>query len=294
MIYRALIILIVMSTSIVLGQEYLPLQVGNSWSLSEIETSAESSSDSLSGYNKSRDSLFIQVVGDTLMPDGKTYAVLNTGLGLGKFIRSDSASIYYYDDITLTEIPVFNFNAELYAQEEISFHDSAEKYFISLESIKQDTSHGSSYRISKFHVKGHKEFTASFSEASGLCEYSEAKERNYEYKLASSVLNEKAFSSPTNAAPSRQEPASSYTLNEKYPAPFCPISYIYFSLPKSSQVTITIYDILGHAVATIANGYYPAGQYKASLRELDIPNGVYVFRLEAGDLKRIGKWVFTK
>jgi hypothetical protein len=152
--YRAFIILIAMSTSIVFGQEYLPLQAGNSWNLSEIETSAASSSDSLSGYNKSRDSLFMQVVGDTLMPNGKTYAVLNTDLGLGKFIRSDSLSIYYYDDITLTELPVFSFNTKPYAEEEITFHDSSEKYFISLVDISEDTVHGSLYPVLKFRAKG--------------------------------------------------------------------------------------------------------------------------------------------
>ena len=44
-----------------------------------------------------------------------------------------------------------------------------------------------------------------------------------------------------------------YKLSQNYPNPFNPITTFHFSLPKPGFVTLKIYDILGHEIATLVN-----------------------------------------
>ena len=48
-------------------------------------------------------------------------------------------------------------------------------------------------------------------------------------------------------------------LAQNYPNPFNPSTQFYFGLPEASDVTLTIYDILGRKVAELVNGAQPAG-----------------------------------
>ena len=53
-----------------------------------------------------------------------------------------------------------------------------------------------------------------------------------------------------------------FRLDQNYPNPFNPSTTIQFSVPKTSNVTIRIYDILGRGVATLIDEKYQPGQYK--------------------------------
>ncbi len=57
--------------------------------------------------------------------------------------------------------------------------------------------------------------------------------------------------------PEQFEPA------QNYPNPFNPVTHINFALPEDSHVTVTVYDILGHEVLTLVNGFYTAGRHQA-------------------------------
>ncbi|HVO75163.1 MAG TPA: T9SS type A sorting domain-containing protein [Ignavibacteriaceae bacterium] len=52
-----------------------------------------------------------------------------------------------------------------------------------------------------------------------------------------------------------------FTLSQNYPNPFNPTTYFKFSIPKTSFVSIKIFDILGSEVATLVNEEKPAGNY---------------------------------
>jgi len=45
-----------------------------------------------------------------------------------------------------------------------------------------------------------------------------------------------------------------------------------------------IYNILGNPMATVFSGYTAAGQHALSWNATDLPSGVYVCRLEAGNV----------
>jgi len=61
-----------------------------------------------------------------------------------------------------------------------------------------------------------------------------------------------------------------------YPNPFSSFTTISFSLPSEDNVTMTLYDGLGHVVRHIASGPFAAGSYNIRLERQTLPSGFYV------------------
>ncbi|MCG3158755.1 MAG: D-aminopeptidase [bacterium] len=74
-----------------------------------------------------------------------------------------------------------------------------------------------------------------------------------------------------------------YALYQNYPNPFNPATAIAFALPQASLVTLKIYDLLGHEVATLVSEKLPAGQHQRVWEAKGLASGVYLYRIEAGD-----------
>jgi hypothetical protein len=77
-----------------------------------------------------------------------------------------------------------------------------------------------------------------------------------------------------------------FALEQNYPNPFNPSTRISFSLPVLSNVTITVYDMLGQQVARLVNGSLPAGSHDVVWNGKDntgrsVASGVYFYRLDA-------------
>jgi hypothetical protein len=53
-----------------------------------------------------------------------------------------------------------------------------------------------------------------------------------------------------------------YQLSQNYPNPFNPMTTIEFDLPKSSEVSLKVYNILGEEVATLLSASLPSGSHK--------------------------------
>ncbi len=68
-------------------------------------------------------------------------------------------------------------------------------------------------------------------------------------------------------------------LQQNYPNPFNPVTKIRFGLPKAEKVTITVYDILGKKVATVFDGFKPAGYHVVSFNATSLSSGIYFYRL---------------
>ncbi|MCH9032435.1 MAG: carboxypeptidase regulatory-like domain-containing protein, partial [candidate division Zixibacteria bacterium] len=80
---------------------------------------------------------------------------------------------------------------------------------------------------------------------------------------------------------------SDFALAQNYPNPFNPSTRIKFSLPSSGQVTLDIFNILGEKVATLADGFYEAGENEViwdarSASGAKVASGIYFYRLRAG------------
>ncbi|MFN0158125.1 MAG: S8 family serine peptidase, partial [Bacteroidota bacterium] len=85
-----------------------------------------------------------------------------------------------------------------------------------------------------------------------------------------------------------------FRLRQNYPNPFNPVTQIGFDLPEASLAAITVYDILGQEVATIARGYFEAGYHSIPFDATALASGVYLYRLAAGTLVQDKKMVVMK
>ncbi|MBK6878608.1 MAG: T9SS type A sorting domain-containing protein [Ignavibacteria bacterium] len=85
-----------------------------------------------------------------------------------------------------------------------------------------------------------------------------------------------------------------FILGQNYPNPFNPTTTITFSLPKASDVSLTIYNSLGQRVETLASSYYSAGTYKVTFNATNLSSGVYYYRLVSNDIQMTKSMVILK
>ena len=71
-------------------------------------------------------------------------------------------------------------------------------------------------------------------------------------------------------------------LYPNYPNPFNPTTTIKFSMAQSGNVSLTVFDLLGRKVATLADKHMEAGVYTVNFDATQCASGVYFYRLEAG------------
>jgi len=87
---------------------------------------------------------------------------------------------------------------------------------------------------------------------------------------------------------------NNYVLMQNYPNPFNPNTTISYQLPKSGQVTIKVYDVLGNEVKTLVNEYKPAGEYSVNFDAGKLSSGVYIYRITAGGYTSAKKMTLIK
>jgi len=87
---------------------------------------------------------------------------------------------------------------------------------------------------------------------------------------------------------------ANFKLDQNYPDPFNPVTVIRYDLPKLSQVSIVVYDILGRKVETLVNEEKSPGHYQVSLDASRLPSGVYFYRLQAGAFTQTKKMLLLK
>jgi photosystem II stability/assembly factor-like uncharacterized protein len=85
-----------------------------------------------------------------------------------------------------------------------------------------------------------------------------------------------------------------FVLHQNYPNPFNPETNIKFEVPKSSFVTIKVYDILGKEVAQLVNEDLNAGIYSLSWDASSNPSGVYFYTIISGGFSQSKKMLVIK
>jgi len=59
-------------------------------------------------------------------------------------------------------------------------------------------------------------------------------------------------------------------------------------------VQLKVYDIHGNDVAALVNEYKPAGGYEVEFNVANLPSGVYLYRLQTGNLISTKKMILLR
>ena len=87
---------------------------------------------------------------------------------------------------------------------------------------------------------------------------------------------------------------TAFVLYQNFPNPFNPTTTINFALPKASQVSLKVYDLLGKEVATVVDGFMEAGEQSVPFNASELSSGTYFYCLTAGEFTAVRKMVLLK
>ncbi len=90
-----------------------------------------------------------------------------------------------------------------------------------------------------------------------------------------------------------------FQLHQNFPNPFNPSTVIAFDIPRSSQVTIEVFDNLGQKVRQLVNRFYNAGHFQVTWDGKDdsgndVPAGIYYYRMTAGKYQQTRKMLLVR
>jgi hypothetical protein len=86
----------------------------------------------------------------------------------------------------------------------------------------------------------------------------------------------------------------SFQLYQNYPNPFNPTTTIEFDLPKTSEVSLKIFNILGEEVTTLVSDRLSAGSYSYKWEASNLAGGIYLYKLEAEGYVETRKMILLK
>ncbi len=74
-----------------------------------------------------------------------------------------------------------------------------------------------------------------------------------------------------------------FALYQNYPNPFNPSTMVTFDVPRTSDVRVAVYDVLGRQVRVLVNGSVSAGRHSVLFQANNASSGLYVVRFDTPD-----------
>jgi hypothetical protein len=85
-----------------------------------------------------------------------------------------------------------------------------------------------------------------------------------------------------------------FGLLTSYPNPFNPVTTIGFTLQKSADVKLKVYDLKGNLVTELLQGQMPEGRHEVMFQAAGITSGIYLARLTTAELTQSLKLILMK
>jgi hypothetical protein len=87
---------------------------------------------------------------------------------------------------------------------------------------------------------------------------------------------------------------SEYHLSQNFPNPFNPSTTINYSVVEGTEVSFKVYDVSGKEVATLVNGFKPAGNYSINYSDKSLSSGIYYYRITMNGFTETRKMILMK
>lgn len=85
-----------------------------------------------------------------------------------------------------------------------------------------------------------------------------------------------------------------FSLAQNYPNPFNPTTNIRYSIPKSANVRLSVFNLLGQEVATLVNQQQTAGSHTIEFDGRNLTSGIYFYQIEAGEFRQVRKMLLAR
>ncbi|HVO72665.1 MAG TPA: family 43 glycosylhydrolase [Ignavibacteriaceae bacterium] len=85
-----------------------------------------------------------------------------------------------------------------------------------------------------------------------------------------------------------------FRLSQNYPNPFNPTTQINYSVPKSSFITLKVYNVLGEEVRTLFEGFKQRGNYRAIFDAKGLSSGIYIYQMRSENFVDTKKTILLK
>lgn len=85
-----------------------------------------------------------------------------------------------------------------------------------------------------------------------------------------------------------------YMIGQNYPNPFNPTTTIEFDLPRTENVTLKVYNVIGEEIETLVSTKLHVGSYKMIFNGNRLNSGVYIYRFRAGSFVQSRKMLLIR
>lgn len=251
------------------SNSYFPLEVGNRWDYFVMLDPP--------GGPPYYDTLSIEILSREELPNGKSYFVFSEAIPfspLTKYVRMDDGFVYFYKIEDSTDCFAFRFDLphqtnyyNCVGYDLFVLHHgmiSLGPYLAIIDSVQEHWP----YR---------------FSKKLGVIEYFKGGIIEITYELRGCKISGEIFGNLLVSVDNGNNLINQFNLNQNYPNPVNPTTKIKYSIPKTSKVKLTVFDVLGVGIETLVNEEEPVGIYEVSWNANGLPSGIYFYQLRAGE-----------
>ncbi len=272
---------------ILYAQSFYPLKVGNQWVYRDTSWGYQSPS--------TADTTFVEVVGDTIMPNGQRYFSLKGNEAVGAaFVRADPDTIHYYNLFDSTDQPIYRLWDTLHAQWSVNFGPF---FAVSLATRGPYTWFGAQTDYRQYRLDGLAlswvVLTDKFGPVMVWDEYDPPGIYNTRRFLIGAMISDTAYGILTGVAPPVQVP-SQYSLSQNYPNPFNPGTLIRVTVPHKTSGSVVLYDVIGRRITTLFQGTFQPGITSIRWDARSFAAGVYFYRLQTPEYSSTKSMVLLK
>ncbi len=281
--------------------DFFPMQTGNYW---------EYAASTLNGPVY----FGTTVIGDTLMPNGKTYKILKdkyiniTGQSFIWYFRKDTNKVYFaypyagctnqesiYLDFSLPDSTVWEVcgggpsgNARGIAK---TYYDYT--YYNFLQKPLETKQFEDVYIDSIDTIWTPSDGSMPIWLAKGIGIVREFIFLDGDYRLQGAIINGVRFGTITDVKEEKLSIPANFIV-EAYPNPFNSTVTLKLSLPHSGFTEVSLYNILGQKVKTILEEYKSSGNYNIKYNADNLSSGIYLVLLKQNQLISKQKIILLK